>query len=151
MSTGANEANFKGCKKCVLACKWHWFWEIHPPPPPTESNPPNPEGFRVSERTGSIITLQWNKVNNNVSFVLLFDGTETNISAPVGDGPVSHIISSPSAGTNYTFTLHSVFENIRSSGVSIIAYSGKILTSGINTLHCLQLLVKAATYCYPPE
>ncbi|KAK5606374.1 hypothetical protein CRENBAI_022214 [Crenichthys baileyi] len=83
--------------------------------------PENAEAFRTSAQDETSITLQWNKVNNNVSFVLQFNGTETNISAPDGDGPVTHTVSSLTAGARYTFTLFSVFENIRSSGVSIAA------------------------------
>ncbi|CAI5672527.1 unnamed protein product [Oreochromis niloticus] len=83
--------------------------------------PPNAEGFKSSGQNETSITLQWNKVNNNVSFVLQFNGTETSISAPAGNGPVNHTVSSLTAGTQYTFTLYSVFENVRSSGVSIAA------------------------------
>ncbi|MED6243610.1 hypothetical protein ATANTOWER_023401, partial [Ataeniobius toweri] len=83
--------------------------------------PENAEAFRSSAQDETSITLQWNKVNNNTSFVLQFNGTETNISAPDGDGPVTHTFSSLTAGTRYTFTLFSVFENVSSSGVSIAA------------------------------
>ena len=65
-------------------------------------------------------------MNNNVSFILQFNGTETNISAPDGDGAVTHTVSSLTAGTKYTFTLFSVFENVRSSGVIISAVTGEI-------------------------
>ncbi|MEQ2252050.1 hypothetical protein ILYODFUR_017645, partial [Ilyodon furcidens] len=83
--------------------------------------PENTKGFRPSSQDKTSITLQWNKVNNNTSFVLQFNGTETFISSPDGDGPVTHTVSSLTAGTRYTFTLFSVFENVRSSGVSITA------------------------------
>ncbi|KAF7229842.1 transcript variant X1 [Nothobranchius furzeri] len=83
--------------------------------------PLNADGFRSSEQDETSITLQWNQVNNDVSFVLQLNGAELTYSAPTGDGPVTHIISSLTAGTEYTFTLFSVFENIRSSGVSITA------------------------------
>ncbi|XP_019202784.1 tenascin-like [Oreochromis niloticus] len=85
------------------------------------TTPPNADSFRPVEHHENSITLQWNKVNNNVSFVLQFNGTETNISVPDEDGPVTHTVSSLTAGTEYTFTLYSVFENVRSSGVSITA------------------------------
>ncbi|XP_050931610.1 uncharacterized protein LOC108888791 isoform X16 [Lates calcarifer] len=83
--------------------------------------PPNAEGFRSTGQDETSITLQWNKVNNNVSYILQFDGTEINITAPDGDGPVTHTVSSLTAGTKYTFTLFSVFEDVRSSGVSFTA------------------------------
>ncbi|XP_014889337.1 secretory phospholipase A2 receptor-like [Poecilia latipinna] len=81
--------------------------------------PANIEGFRASSQNESSITLQWNKINNNISFVLQYDGTETNISSPAGDGPVLHTVTSLTAGTRYTFSLFSVLDNVRSSGVSI--------------------------------
>ncbi|XP_015252440.1 PREDICTED: receptor-type tyrosine-protein phosphatase H-like [Cyprinodon variegatus] len=83
--------------------------------------PENAESFRVSEQDKSSITLVWDKVNNNISFVLQFNGTEINIGVPNGDGPINHTISSLSAGTKYLFTLFSVFESVRSSGGKIIA------------------------------
>ncbi|XP_054907141.1 receptor-type tyrosine-protein phosphatase H-like [Poeciliopsis prolifica] len=81
--------------------------------------PPNPGGFRASTQDESSITLQWNKINNNTSFILQFNGTETNISAPDGDGPVNYTVSSLTAGTKYTFTLFSVLDGVRSSGVEL--------------------------------
>ncbi len=85
----------------------------------------NAESFRSSGQDESSITLQWNKVNNNVSFILEYDGREVNITAPDGDGPVTHTVSSLTAATKYTFTLFSVFENVRSSGVNITAVTGE--------------------------
>ncbi|XP_014835462.1 PREDICTED: exoglucanase A-like, partial [Poecilia mexicana] len=84
------------------------------------TTPQNAEGFTNSGQNESSITLQWNKINNN-GFVLQYDGIETNINAPDGDGPVMHTVSSLTAGTRYTFTLFSVFEGVRSSGVQLTA------------------------------
>ncbi|RVE60707.1 hypothetical protein OJAV_G00183330, partial [Oryzias javanicus] len=77
--------------------------------------------FRAAGQDETSITLRWNKVNNSVSFVLLFNGTETNISSPTADDSVTYTVSSLTAATKYTFTLFSVFENVRSSGISIDA------------------------------
>ena len=90
------------------------------------SAPPNTGSFISTGQDETSITLQWNKVNNNVSFILQFNGTEINITAPDGDGAVTHTVSSLTAGTKYTFTLFSVFENVRSSGEIITAVTGKI-------------------------
>ncbi|XP_043953345.1 uncharacterized protein LOC122820194 [Gambusia affinis] len=92
--------------------------------------PKNAEGFRASEQDETSITLRWNKINNT-NFVLQFNGTETNISSPNGDGPVKHTVTSLTARTNYTFTLFSVFENARSSGVSIFAATGPNYVFGL--------------------
>ncbi|PWA27073.1 hypothetical protein CCH79_00011603, partial [Gambusia affinis] len=89
--------------------------------------PKNAEGFRASEQNETSITLQWNKGDNNTSFVLQFNGTETNISSPAGNGPVKHTVTSLTARSNYTFTLFCVFENVRSSGVSIFAATDYVL------------------------
>ncbi|KAK5606376.1 hypothetical protein CRENBAI_022217 [Crenichthys baileyi] len=85
------------------------------------SVPPNAEGFTVSAQDETSITLQWSKVNDNTSFVIQFNGGEISIIAPVGAGPLTHTVSSLSPGTNFTFTLFSVLDNVRSSGVSITA------------------------------
>ncbi|XP_039856982.1 interferon-induced very large GTPase 1-like isoform X2 [Simochromis diagramma] len=87
----------------------------------THTTPPNSDSFITVEHHENSITLQWDKVNNNISFVLQFNDTETDISVPDEDGPVTQTVSSLTAGTQYTFTLYSVFENVRSSGVSITA------------------------------
>ncbi|XP_038587250.1 macrophage mannose receptor 1-like [Micropterus salmoides] len=86
--------------------------------------PPNAESFRSIGQDVTSITLQWNKVNNSFSFILQFNDAEINIPAPDGDGPVTHTVSSLTAATEYTFTLFSVFENVRSSGVNITAVTG---------------------------
>ncbi|XP_047241310.1 receptor-type tyrosine-protein phosphatase H-like [Girardinichthys multiradiatus] len=96
--------------------------------------PENAEGFRASKQDETSITLQWNKVNNNISFVLQFNGTETNISAPDGDGPVNYTVSSLTAGTRYTFTLFSVFENVKSSGVQLPAVTAPQNAEGFRSL-----------------
>uniref|UniRef100_A0A096M0D2 Fibronectin type-III domain-containing protein n=1 Tax=Poecilia formosa TaxID=48698 RepID=A0A096M0D2_POEFO len=83
--------------------------------------PPNPTGLVSLNETESSITLQWNRVNNVNSFILQFNGNERRIAAPAGNGPVTHTVSSLSAETKYTFRLFSEFENIRSSGVQLIA------------------------------
>uniref|UniRef100_A0A672GU23 Uncharacterized protein n=1 Tax=Salarias fasciatus TaxID=181472 RepID=A0A672GU23_SALFA len=88
--------------------------------------PPSITSLGVSRKNESSVTLQWSKVNNNISFILQFNGTETNITAPDGDGPVTHTVSSLTPSTIYTFTVYSVFENVRSSGVSITAVTGEM-------------------------
>uniref|UniRef100_A0A672GP49 Uncharacterized protein n=1 Tax=Salarias fasciatus TaxID=181472 RepID=A0A672GP49_SALFA len=81
--------------------------------------PPSITSLEVSGKNESSVTLQWSKVNSNITFILQFNGTETNIRAPDGDGPVTHTVSSLNSATEYSFTVFSVFENVRSSGVSI--------------------------------
>ncbi|XP_013877936.1 tenascin-R [Austrofundulus limnaeus] len=96
----------------------------------TAPSPLNPEGFKASDQNESSITLQWNKVNNNVSFVLQFNNSDTNISSPDGAEAVTHTVSRLTAGTKYTFTLFSVFEDVRSSGVSLTAVTAPLNPEG---------------------
>ncbi|KAM4565075.1 C-type mannose receptor 2-like [Fundulus diaphanus] len=120
--------------------------------------PPNARGFRASEQTETSITLQWNK----------FNGTETNIRAPDGDGPVNHTVSSLSAGTKYTFMLFSVhtvsslsagtkytfmlfsvFENIRSSGHTVSSLSaGTKYTFMLFSVHTVSSLSAGTKYTF---
>ena len=90
------------------------------------SAPPKPYSFRSTGQNETSITLQWDKVNNSISFILQYDDTEINITAADGDGGVTHTVSSLTAATKYTFTLFSVFEDVRSSGVNITAVTGEI-------------------------
>nr|XP_019951258.1 PREDICTED: uncharacterized protein LOC109634894 isoform X2 [Paralichthys olivaceus] len=97
------------------------------------TNLPNADGFRSTGQNDTSVTLQWNKVNNSVSFILQFNGREINISAAGGDGPVTHTVSSLTAGTTYTITLFSVFENVRSSGVNITAVTAPLNTDSFRS------------------
>ena len=72
-----------------------------------------------------------------MDYILQFDGAEINITAQVGDGPVSHTVTSLTAGTEYTFTLFTVFNNVRSSGVNTTAVTGKMCGGFmLQYLHC---------------
>ncbi|MEQ2281219.1 hypothetical protein AMECASPLE_028091, partial [Ameca splendens] len=122
--TGQPDNNFAQCVAASFNDMGKWSDE-----PCTQSLPficykpilPNAEGFRASEQNGTSITLEWKKIGNITSFILQFNGIEINISAQHGDGQLNHTVSSLTAGTKYTFTLFSVFDSVRSSGVSIIA------------------------------
>ena len=99
------------------------------------SVPLNAEGFRSTQQTETAITLQWKKDNNSaVNYILQIGDTEINITAPEGDGPVTHTVTSLPAGAEYTITLFTVFKNVRSSGVNITAVTGK--TSELITCNC---------------
>ncbi|XP_027894851.1 receptor-type tyrosine-protein phosphatase H-like [Xiphophorus couchianus] len=106
--------------------------------------PENAKGFRASEQDDSRITLRWNKVGSNINFVLQFNGTETFIGAPDVYGPVTYTVTSLTPRTNYTFTLFSVFENVRSSGVSIFAATGPNYVFGLDLkLELLEQMTKS--------
>lgn len=88
--------------------------------------PPNADNFRLIGQNETSVSLQWSKVKNN-NFNLQFNGTTINITAPDGNGPVTHTVSDLAAGTQITFTLFTVFENIRSSGVKLTAVTGETI------------------------
>lgn len=106
--------------------------------------PPNPVWFIVREQNETSVTLQWSKVGNN-SFVLHYNDTEINIPAPGGDGPVNYTVSNLTSGIYY-FTLFSVFENVRSSGLHRIVLTGETLNFSVVFFYpCSIIIVKWMT------
>lgn len=70
------------------------------------------------------MTLQWKKVENILTYTLVFPGREINITALVEAELVRQVTSGLTSGTLYNFTLFTVSENVRSSGVNLIAVTG---------------------------
>ncbi|XP_069374139.1 receptor-type tyrosine-protein phosphatase H-like isoform X4 [Paralichthys olivaceus] len=83
--------------------------------------PPNARQFKSVGQNETSVTLQWNKVNGSFTYTLVSSGGETNVTASEGDQQVKHTISGLSSGTIYDFSLFTVFENVRSSGVNLSA------------------------------
>nr|XP_043870603.1 receptor-type tyrosine-protein phosphatase H-like isoform X2 [Solea senegalensis] len=83
--------------------------------------PRNTEEFKSVGQTETSVTLQWKKVGNILSYTLVFNGREKNVTAQDGNVYVTETISGLSSGTKYDFSLFTVFENIRSSGVNLTA------------------------------
>ena len=92
------------------------------------SAPPNADNYVQIGQSETSITLQWNKLNNN-SFILQFNGTEIHKYSSGSSGSLNHTVSNLTAGTRYTFTLFTVFENVSSSGVNLTAVTGKLCYS----------------------
>ncbi|XP_049916556.1 receptor-type tyrosine-protein phosphatase H-like isoform X4 [Epinephelus moara] len=84
--------------------------------------PLNANGFKSVNQSETSITLQWEKVNNVSNYRLVFNGKTINITASEED-PVTHIVSDLTNTTRYNFTLFTVFENVTSRGVNIIAFT----------------------------
>ncbi|XP_074477040.1 receptor-type tyrosine-protein phosphatase H-like isoform X3 [Sebastes fasciatus] len=78
--------------------------------------PLNAEGFKSLDQNETSITLQWQNVGNIPYYILVFNGSENNVTASAAQ--VTHTISELTSGTEYYFRLFTVFENIRSSGVN---------------------------------
>ncbi|KAF7661193.1 hypothetical protein LDENG_00267130 [Lucifuga dentata] len=77
--------------------------------------PRNADEFKSVGQTETSITLQWSKVEDILRYQLEFSGNVTNVNA------TTHTISELTARKKYNFALFTVFENVRSSGVSITA------------------------------
>ncbi|XP_031417417.1 uncharacterized protein LOC116218795 [Clupea harengus] len=85
---------------------------------PAVTAPPAVTLVIVKTRSETDIELEWTKVSdiNPYTYILKrTGGTDTPIPGPAGN-KVTHTVSSLSAGTEYSFTLFTVFEDARSTG-----------------------------------
>ncbi|XP_068162058.1 receptor-type tyrosine-protein phosphatase H-like [Antennarius striatus] len=83
--------------------------------------PRNPERCQSVEQNETSITLLWRKVDAILTYRLLFNKREINVSAFAGQENVTHTILDLKNGTNYNFSLFALFENIGSKGVTCTA------------------------------
>ena len=90
--------------------------------------PLNVKEFKSVGQTETSITLQWNKVDDILNYTLVFNGSEINVTAS-GKDQVTYIHSGLTSGTKYDFTLFTVFEYAKSSGVNLTAVTGKMFFS----------------------
>ncbi|XP_034563692.1 receptor-type tyrosine-protein phosphatase H-like isoform X2 [Notolabrus celidotus] len=91
--------------------------------------PLNTDQLRSVEQTETSITLQWTKVNGSFDYTLVYHENEINISASKGhEVTVKNLTNT----TRYNFTLFTVFENVRSSGVTIMAPTAPPNTEELN-------------------
>lgn len=89
------------------------------------SVPPNAENFTSVSQKETSITLQWNKVYGNVSFILEIDGKQRTTVEPNGEGTVTYTVSNLTAATTHTFLLFSVLKGVLSSGVNLSVATGE--------------------------
>ncbi|TDG98222.1 hypothetical protein EPR50_G00214830 [Perca flavescens] len=87
------------------------------------TTPPNAKEFKSVDQNETSITLQWKKVNGILNYTLAYNGTVINVPASPGLGNMNYTILELTSMTKYDFTLFTVFENVRSSGVSITAFT----------------------------
>ncbi|XP_051538988.1 receptor-type tyrosine-protein phosphatase eta-like [Myxocyprinus asiaticus] len=80
------------------------------------------------------LTLKW--FSNSSNLYILRDSyrRENNISAPY-QGLVRHTVSSLSPGTKYTFTLYTVFEDVRSNGYNFSAVTTPLNVDSVIVSH----------------
>ena len=93
---------------------------------PSPSAPPDVTQVNVATRSETHIELEWTKVDNINTYILKSNETETPINGSDGN-KVTHTVSSLSAGTKYSFTLFTVFEEVRSTGYIFSAVTGMSL------------------------
>ncbi|XP_069547639.1 receptor-type tyrosine-protein phosphatase H-like [Brachyistius frenatus] len=86
--------------------------------------PRNADELKSFGQNETSITLQWTEVSGIHRYTLVFNETETNFTASAG--LQRHTISDLTSGTEYKFTLFTVFENIRSSGVNLTAVTAPL-------------------------
>ena len=65
-----------------------------------------------------------------LNYILVFNGKEIKVTASADQG--THKVSGLTSGTKYDFTLFTVFEYAKSSGVNLTAVTGKMFSSYIN-------------------
>ncbi|CAI5659057.1 unnamed protein product [Oreochromis niloticus] len=89
--------------------------------------PDNVNRVNVTTQNESSITLTWNKVNNIPTYILQY-GDITEAINKAEEGPIVHVVTSLTAGTNYTFTLFTTSDGLNSSG-----YRFSAVTAPLNT------------------
>ncbi|KAK2820301.1 hypothetical protein Q5P01_023260 [Channa striata] len=80
--------------------------------------PPNAEDFKSVGQNETSITLQWKSRNAMYNYILKFKNEEKNVTGNK-DNKVTYVASDLESGTRYNFTLFTVFENVRSTGVNL--------------------------------
>ncbi|CAI5659123.1 unnamed protein product [Oreochromis niloticus] len=81
----------------------------------TKASPDNVNRVNVTTQNESSITLTWNKVSNIPTYILQYGDITEGISN-TEEGPIVHVVTSLTAGTNYTFILFTTFDGLNSSG-----------------------------------
>ncbi|XP_060950409.1 receptor-type tyrosine-protein phosphatase H-like [Limanda limanda] len=85
--------------------------------------PANAKDFKSVGQNETSVTLQWKKVENILTYVLGSSDGEIDVTAEMGNEIVTHVTSGLTNGTKYNFTLFTVSGNVRSSGVTISAFT----------------------------
>ncbi|KAF3853515.1 hypothetical protein F7725_014203 [Dissostichus mawsoni] len=84
-------------------------------------SPRNAEELESVGQNETSITLQWRKVDAILNYTLVLNESMINVSASEGLDKVKYAISDLTSGTKYNFSLLTVFENVKSTGVNYFA------------------------------
>ncbi|XP_054454958.1 receptor-type tyrosine-protein phosphatase H-like isoform X2 [Anoplopoma fimbria] len=94
--------------------------------------PGNVNNVTVLTQNETSITLQWKKVDDILTYTLVFNERMIHVTASGGLEKVNHTILKLTSGTKYDFSLFTVFENIRSSGVNYTAVTVPSMVTLVN-------------------
>ncbi|XP_072547508.1 receptor-type tyrosine-protein phosphatase H [Salminus brasiliensis] len=99
------------------------------------TTPSSVNSVSVKSRTETELKLEWNKVNNNSSYSyrLNYNDRNNTISGSEGGSVLTLTVSSLSPGTNYTFTLYTVIEDVESSGYD---FTSVTIPAAVTGLRC---------------
>ncbi|XP_051795405.1 receptor-type tyrosine-protein phosphatase H isoform X5 [Acanthochromis polyacanthus] len=100
--------------------------------------PENVGEVKVVDQNETSITLTWEKVNNISYYTLRYDENGEpkveNIDASLQDTSVEYVVSPLTAGTKYSFTLITVFEEVHSTGHSFTAVTAPEKVKGVTVV-----------------
>ncbi|XP_041817971.1 receptor-type tyrosine-protein phosphatase H-like isoform X2 [Chelmon rostratus] len=92
--------------------------------------PENVEAVKVSTQNETSITLMWDTVNNISTYFLQYNDSvslkEESISVSHQEATVTHVVSSLTAGTKYSFKLITVFAEVNSTGYTFEAVTAPL-------------------------
>lgn len=90
------------------------------------SAPLNVAQVDVTERSVTSVTLQWNTVDEISNYTLSINGQNRSILRSSSSNVVTHKVSPLQAGTEYEFTLFTVFYGVRSRGNTGFTVTGMV-------------------------
>ncbi|XP_043959328.1 receptor-type tyrosine-protein phosphatase H-like isoform X7 [Gambusia affinis] len=89
------------------------------------TDPENVDNITVVTQNTSSLTLQWEKVNDASTYKLKYEGNGVSVIKDINDTAgetfVQHVVSDLTAGTEYSFTLFTVLNELSSSGFNFSA------------------------------
>ncbi|XP_026802948.1 receptor-type tyrosine-protein phosphatase H isoform X2 [Pangasianodon hypophthalmus] len=99
--------------------------------------PLNVASVNVTQRFANRLELSWEEVkSNNISYILRHGSkAETTIAALEKSSVMTHTVSSLSPGTRYNFTLYTVFEGVRSRGLTFSSVTASLTVTGLRCEH----------------
>ncbi|KAF7708009.1 fibronectin-like isoform X2 [Silurus meridionalis] len=95
--------------------------------------PPNVAKVHVMQQHADALELSWEEVKSrNISYILRHSSKyETTIPALEMDSVMTHTVSSLSPGTRYIFTLYTVYEGVRSRGLTFTSITASVTVTGL--------------------